>query len=492
MYRKFETYLKESGMASLLQNKGAVLAAYSGGADSTLMLFWFHRYCITHGIHLYAAHVHHGIRGAEADRDAEHCRRTAESLQIPLYTAWVDVPSLAKEKGLGIEECARAERYAYLDRICASLGMPDMPVATAHNADDQLETVLFHMLRGSGLAGMSGILPIRENRYIRPLLSFSGDSIRQICQAEGLLFVEDSTNADTVYTRNYIRHEIVPVLRKLNPNPEEAAVRMTKLLARDNDCLDQKAADCLSKMKDGTVEREVLRKVHPAIGTRVLRLAYEALSEGMCITAEQTEQLYNLAVSEEGAIKYLSLPGCIRARVNREAVVFIPDGGAQEEKASFPQEINIPSIAPEETVILDWEKRKIVLSRKSLPDRPENLENIYNLSIQQPINFAKIKGVLCLRTRKAGDTIRYGGIARKIRKLQNEYHIPPEKRDTMLILADEEEVLWAEGLNACDKVRNEGEDLLRIGIWDPAAETHDIKNSDRTTEADHETEDRPG
>lgn len=505
MYRRFTEYLNTSGMAALLQKHGAVLIAYSGGADSTLLLHFLYRYCQEQDLHLYAAHVHHGIRGEEADRDEAHCRSTAEILGIPIYTFHINVPALAKERSVGLEECARTERYACLESLCRTLGNPDMPVATAHNADDQLETVLFHMLRGSGLSGMTGIAPIRENRYLRPLLPFGSAEIRTACQAYGYSYMEDSTNTDTAYTRNYIRHEILPGLRHLTPHPEKAVTRMTELLARDSDCLESEAAAVLANTgyrgRDDSIPREILRQIHPAVGTRILRKAYEEWNPTGSMTAEQTEELLNLILQPDRKQRAMSLPGGIIAEISADAIRFTENGDAVDpSEEDMCRETVLPYIPHGERIILDWMGRKILLSRENLPGYPENLENIYNLSIQHLIDFAKIKGVLCLRTRKAGDTIRYRGIRRKIRKLQNEFHTPPEKRESMLLLADAEEVLWVEGWDACDKVRagTGGEDMLWIGIYTPEPEPHrrdnweNDKNDLNFTEADHGTEDRPG
>jgi len=479
MYRRFTEYLNTSGMASLLKTHGAVLAAYSGGADSTLLLHFLHRYCSEQNLHMYAAHVHHGIRGSEADRDEKHCRSTAETLGIPIYVFHVDVPALARERSVGMEECARTERYACLERVCQELGNPDMPIATAHNADDQLETVLFHMMRGSGLSGMTGIAPVRENRFLRPLLLFSSAEIREACQNSGLSYVEDSTNTDIIYTRNFIRHEILPKLRILTPHPEEAVLRMTELLARDNDCLETEAADIMRKAEVGgredPIPREILRQTHPAVATRILRNVYEKWNHGGSMTAEQTEELLKLILKPDRKNRVLSLPGGITAEIGAESIRFTENriGESYNDTDLFRDTI-VPSIPEGERIILDWGGKKILLSRENLPVYPENLENIYNLSIQHLINFARIKGVLCLRTRKAGDTIRYRGIRRKIRKLQNEYHTPPEKRENMLILADGEEILWVEGWEACDRVRTDAQsaDTLWIGIYSPVPEQY--------------------
>ena len=468
MYSRFTGYMTKNGMASLLQKKGAVLVAYSGGADSTLLLHLLQRYCREHQHRLYAVHIHHGIRGAEADRDACHCRDTAEKLGIPLYLKKRDVPALAKEKAMGLEECARMVRYACFDEVCQELGMPDMPVATAHNADDQIETVLFHMLRGSGLAGLTGIEPVRENRYIRPILFLSGESVRDICAERGYPFVTDSTNTDTAYSRNFIRHEILPKLRVLHPHPEEAVLRMTELLAKDNAYLEEEAEICLQRSQTvAGLSREMLRTLHPVLAARVLRKGFTAFAPSSAMTREQTDELLRLTLSAEKRIRQISLSGGITAVIGADTVTFVPTDRRQKTYESdsicAAEERIVPAMEPEDMVVMDWYGGKILLYRGNLPKLPENLENIYNLSIQQPIDFAKIKGVLCLRKRKPGDTIRYGGIHRKIRKLQNEYHMPPDQRDRMAILADAEEILWADGLGTCERV--EISDETRDFLW---------------------------
>ncbi len=254
---------------------GTVILAYSGGADSTCLLHHLHAWCGKNGVTLAAAHVNHQIRGADADRDEEFCRTTCGKLQIPLFVLRKDVPALAKETGRGLEETARAVRYAFFDEVSAKLtGSPAKAViATAHNADDHLETVLFHLLRGSGTRGLSGIDPLRNGRYVRPLLMDSGTDIRAWCARYDIPYVTDATNADTDYTRNFIRHNIVPELEKICDDPRRSVLRMATLLRQDDDYFDGLVREYVP---DGTfsIERAVLNSLHPAVASRLLLKLY--------------------------------------------------------------------------------------------------------------------------------------------------------------------------------------------------------------------------
>ena len=213
--------------------------------------------------------------------------------------------------------------------------------------------------------------------------------------------------------------------------------------------------------------------MHPSIATRILRLAYEEWIPDGSMTKEQTEDVLRAAAGEENVIHRFTLAGGITAEIRPDTICFaktIRTTGTEEKPEETFRCLTVPYIAPGESVVLDWGSDKILLSRESFCRIPENFENIYNLSIQQTINFATIKGVLCLRTRKAGDTVLYHGMHRKLRRLQSEFHILPGIRDTMPLLTDEEEILWGWGLEPCDKVRqtDAADNLLHICCFCPA------------------------
>ena len=244
-----------------------VLCAVSGGADSMCLLHWLHS---QPDLELFAAHFEHGIRGEESLRDAAFVETFCRQQGIPCVTEHGDVPALAREKGLGLEEAARELRYAFLERTAGELQCDW--ILTAHNADDNAETVLLNLCRGAGIAGLSGIPPER-GRILRPLLHCTREEIEAYLRDNGVPHVEDSSNESPAFSRNRIRQQVMPVLRTLNPRVSEAVLRSSRLLRQDGDCLDQLAEDYLQSQKDGDslVLSELLRQ-HPALCSRVLRL----------------------------------------------------------------------------------------------------------------------------------------------------------------------------------------------------------------------------
>lgn len=218
-----------------------VTVALSGGADSVALLWVLRTLTPRLDLCLRAAHYHHGIRGAEADRDADFCRRLCEQWQIPFSFERGDAPARARQTGESLEEAARTLRYDFLRRVAPG------KLATAHNADDNAETVLLHLLRGTGPRGLGGIPPRREN-IVRPLLTCTRAEIEALLASQGLPHVEDSTNASDDCLRNRLRHRVLPLLREENPRLTDA-IRRTAALAREEDeflsrLASQAAEDC--------------------------------------------------------------------------------------------------------------------------------------------------------------------------------------------------------------------------------------------------------
>jgi len=210
-----------------------VAVAVSGGADSTALLLALHEAATELGIGVSAAHLHHEIRGAEADGDLDFLRVLCQRLDIPLHADHADIPAAAKEHGETIEEAARNARMAFFDRLLASGVVQG--IATAHTQDDQAETVMMKLIRGAWTEGLGGISPVMERavgRILRPLLPVSRKEVVEFLEARQQGWREDATNASEAYTRNRVRARLMPLLREFNPSIG-ATLSVTAQLARE-------------------------------------------------------------------------------------------------------------------------------------------------------------------------------------------------------------------------------------------------------------------
>ena len=358
---------------------GTIVVGLSGGADSTLLThLLLERYGASR---LHAVHVNHGIRGAEAARDEQFVRAFCASRGLRLTVFERDVPRLAAERREGIEECARHVRYDCFAQVAA--GGTDT-IATAHNADDNAETLLLNLARGMGPHGACGI-PRRRGKLRRPLLALSRAEVLLLCKAFGLDWVEDSTNAEEAYTRNRLRSRVLPELRGVNPRFAEAVTRFTASMALEDDFMASQARALLEAARtDGGLSLPVLRGAHPAVLRRALEIYLQPLGR---LSYEHLLRAADCAVHGGG----LTLPG----------------GAALS--------------ARQDTLTVTRENR---------------------------LDCDKITGVPVIRTRRAGDRFApYGrGVTKPVKKLFNELRIPAAVRDAVLLLEVDGTVVWIEGV----------------------------------------------
>ncbi|MBE6617216.1 MAG: tRNA lysidine(34) synthetase TilS [Ruminococcaceae bacterium] len=451
----FRQTLSEYGLDEAVLSSGTVIVGFSGGADSSCLLRLLNEWTKEKGVALYAAHINHMIRGDEADRDEKFCRLVCEKLKIPLHVLKIDIPALAKDRGTGLEETARNVRYEFFDQISLEITgkREGAVIATAHNADDNLETVIFNMLRGSGTHGLCGIDPIRDGRFIRPLICDSSEAIRQWCRDNEVEFVTDSTNLEIEYTRNRIRHVVVPALGQITPEPTSAVTRMTTLLRQDDDYLTEVAR---TYVVPGSTEinRQTLSELHPAIGSRVIRLLYsEAKTDSSTLGEVHVKSLLSLLGSAEGEAS-LSLPGKINVKINRRTVSFVRDD------LQSPYSGETIFRYPEDGNIFENSLCRVTFSHTQHNNHNNNSskdENIYKLSILTSLSFDKIKGAMKIKYRQAGDTYFFGGMTRKVKKLLGDKKLTSEEKSLMPILCDDEGILWIPGFPPRDGLKQTGE-----------------------------------
>lgn len=467
-------YLKGDLSGDLLSESGggispdgapsAILAAFSGGADSSLMLAMLSQWCSEKGVKLYAAHVNHGIRGEEAIRDREFCRTVCEKMGIEAFILDADVPKIARETGKSLESAARDVRYDFFADIMAKNRIPVL--ATAHNADDNLETVIFRLARGTALKGLCGIPPVREvsgGYVIRPILSLTKKEVLDICHEKGIEYVYDSTNSDDSYARNSIRASVIPILKSLNPEASELSVRSCAVLRSDCEYLDSLARKYISE-KDCNLAAKLAELEEP-IFNRVMLLLSADISDSM---PEYTHiRALKELVKKGREHSSLSLPGRKRAVIERGRLLFCEDERDGGKSPDIPEERLLfmgENLFGE--YVLTVERCDSTDSSHSTPQIQKNEENIYKLFTQVSLQSDKIIGKLRVRCRVSGDRIRNGGMSKDVRKLFSEKRIPIEKRASYPLICDESGVLYIPNIAVRDgvKIKNKEKENSPLGV----------------------------
>jgi tRNA(Ile)-lysidine synthase len=369
-----------------------------------------------------AAHFEHGIRGGESERDAAFVEGWCREHGIPVVIGHGDAPRFAGEKGLGLEEAARRLRYDFLYRAAEDTGADF--ILTAHNLDDNAETMLFNLTRGSGVTGLCGI-PRQNGMISRPLLHVSRREIENYLKENQVPHVEDSSNTDEAFTRNLIRRRVVPPLREINPRFAEAAARTARLAARDEDCLSQMAADFLRReARDGSITLRALRALHPAVASRAVRGLFPGLSMERCDAV--------LAFCQGSGYALLELPGrTIRREQGR--LYFEPGEapGLPERRLIPGRPLEIPELGL--TV--------------SLTEGVADGE-IHDLFKTSFLKYEIVSTDLLCSSRRPGDSIRpYGrGLTKRLSALFKEAGYTRAMRESCLILRDGEGPLFVRGL----------------------------------------------
>lgn len=434
--------LREYGMCTA---GDTVTVGLSGGADSVCLL---HLLCTLQSelsVTLQAVHVHHGIRGAAADKDAQFCRTFCEKLQIPLTVEYIDVPKISRETHESTEECGRRLRYEAFRCVAGESGK----IATAHTADDNAETVLLNLTRGTGLRGLCGIPPVREN-IIRPLLFSSRAQVEQYCAENHLEYVTDETNFSDVYSRNRIRLEVMPVLKALNPSLLTGVSGMTARLRAENEVLELQAYSLIRDCKNkNAILTEPLKSAPKAIACRALQAILEEKVGAMC-TAAHIESVYAL-LFKNGSI---SLPSGVTVRTRQGLLEFpyetpIPEWSQTLCFGDCPMEVSTPA----GVVKIQKYARK-------------DLQNLHKELLANAVDCAKIKGTATLRSRRAGDrfTFRKRAVSKSLKKWMNEIKIPPESRNAVPILVGGDgALLWLGGAGAsADALPNDGTEAFFV------------------------------
>lgn len=439
---KVKNYIAEKG---LINSGDRILCALSGGSDSVALLTVLNGLKTALGFSLCAAHFNHGIRGAEADRDQEFSHDLCKRLQIPFFTALEDIPRIAKENGEGLEECARNRRYGFLFRTAEEQGCNK--IATAHHATDNTETVLFHLIRGTGLNGLGGIAPQRNDGVIRPLLCVSKAEVEEFLRENGSEFVTDSTNADTDMTRNFIRLRMLPLVRAVNPAADRALIRLSDSAREDEEYFLREAEKLPKKATLST-----LKTVPTPILKRYIRLRYaEAKQASAQLDHDMLTVICRDIKNGIGRFRY-SVSGDIAVIGDRDTLEFTAD---KMPPVSYSFDVSAIGeyktangtvfVTENKAEMIDWAKK--------------NPSTSY---IAYPTDDTEWR--FTVRSAEEGDRYKRGGIHRAVRKELNTISYPAHKRSALPRFCDGDGIFWVPYLKPGDKtVEQKSKQIIYIG-----------------------------
>lgn len=394
MQNKLLTFIREQ---RLISPGDRVICALSGGADSVAMLFALFLLKDKLGICLEAAHFNHHLRGGESQRDENFVRDFCARYDIPLHVGGGQVQPGKK----GLEAAARDARYAYLQSL-------DGKIATAHTADDNAETVLLHLIRGTGLKGLGGIAP-KRGKLIRPMLNVTRQEVEAFLGEWSLPHVEDSSNGSDAFLRNRVRHHVMPLLRQENPRIGENLSKLALRLRLDEEFLSQQSAF------DVLPDVNTLRSMPRALRSRAL----------------------------EAFLKQSGIPEPEDVHIAQaEALVFSDNPSA---KAFFPGGVTVSRCY--DTLTVPAEDSKIC--ETSLPCPGQAVVGDYRVICEPAVEIRNTpdtitvcpSGEMLLRSRKSGDALRLSGGSRSLKKLLIDRKVPASQRDTIPVLCDEHGVL---------------------------------------------------
>lgn len=422
---------------SLFSQGDRIAVGVSGGADSVALLRFLAALRPQFGWDLVVCHIHHGLRGAEADRDECFVRALAEQLGLPCAVSRIDAAALALRDHISVEEAGRMARYAFFAQTAGEGGR----IATAHTLDDSIETVLMNLVRGTGLRGLCGIPRIRGN-IVRPLLDCTRAEVEDYLGALGQSYCTDSTNLTDDYTRNRIRHDIIPRLCALNPNFPGAMARMLPRLAAQQaltDCLAAQSAQQLHAACGGLSRQGLSALPEPVCDRLLLRLLEQ---NRLPVSAAAVERMTE-TLRTGGKLDLAARSWFFVAQGDLAAVIYAPPGGIPPVPAPLPQE-ETPVILP----FSPQKSLKLTLCNKIVANTSEK----FNISLlKYAIDCDRIKGYSFMRTRRPGDTFIVGKKQLSLGEAWAAAGIPALLRPALMVLADEQGVLWAEGIGSSSR-----------------------------------------
>ncbi|SKA95447.1 tRNA(Ile)-lysidine synthase [Caloramator quimbayensis] len=415
---------------NMISKGDKIVIGFSGGPDSTALIHVLHSLREDYDIKLYAAHINHMIRGDEAFRDEEYSKSLCEKLNVPFFLKREEVIKFAKGKKMSLEEAGRYIRYSFFSEVAKEVGANK--IALAHNMNDQAETMIMRFFRGSGISGLCGIKPVRDNKYIRPIIECSREEIEEYCKVNNLNPIVDSTNEESIYIRNRIRLEVIPYIKNyFNSNIVESLYRSSEIIRDEENFIKNEAIKCIEviKLRDG-YDAKKFNCLHTAIKRRILRSIIEDLKGNLNgIEGKHIEECIEIIKNEDTG-KRVSLPDNIECLIEYDIFKIKKKINVK----NFESELEIPG-----KVTLDYEN--IEVYTKIIYKSNDTYKDTMFIKY---FDYDKIKDKLCIRNRRDGDYMYPKGMEgrKKIKDIFIDKKIPREVREKIPLIALGNEILW--------------------------------------------------
>ena len=458
MLDKVIEYIKEN---EIIKQGDKILVALSGGPDSVCLLHILHRLKEPFNLKLGAIHINHMLRGEEADNDEKYIIKLCDELGINHYVKRIDIEYVARDTNVSLEVAGRNERYKAFEEIKEKYEYNK--IAVAHNANDQAETVLMRIMRGTGLEGLTGIKAKRADGIIRPILCLNREEIEEYCEKNNLNPRIDASNYERTYIRNKVRLDILPYMKEnFNKDIIDTLNRMTLLLQKDNEFIEEYSNKCYNiycenygeKIK---VSKNLFEKEMDSIITRVLIRVFKEISNSyQNFEMKHIYEVVNLAKKSTG--KKLNLTNKIICENLYGDIIFSKEDKPKEKIEDNEVKINKDDIF-NKVIFDDYTIRFEVVENKNKVEFSKN--NLIKL-----FDYDNIEKEIIIRYRKDGDKITPLGMngSKKLKDIFIDLKIPREKRDTIPIVCFDDNISWVVGYKTSQlfKVTKNTNKILKI------------------------------
>ena len=463
MYRKVLSYIKDN---DLIQDGDKVVVALSGGPDSVCLLNILFELKKELNINIVAAHLNHLLRGEDSFKDEEYAIDICNSMGIQCFVKRVDIDSYSKEHKLSSEMAGRSVRYDFFEEILKKEEFNK--IATAHNANDQAETILFRLMRGTGLEGLGGIKVSRDNKIIRPILCLTREEVEEYINLKNLNPRIDKTNFEKIYNRNKIRLDILPYMKEnFNEDIIQTLNRMSVLIQKDNEFLESLSLSfynkyCIEHNDYFIIKKEIFKEEEPIVN-RVLRRAVVKYSRSNYdFEMKHIYKIYHLSKNVSG--KILDLPNGVYAE-NIYGDIYIKNKERKINKNNIKEEIILNKSNINKNTV---EFNNLIIKFSVINNIERNNGNLNESNLIKYFDLDKVNNNILLRSRMNGDKIIPLGMkgSKKLKDIFIDMKIPKEERYNIPVLCFDEKIAWIIGVRTSEeyKLTDKSKNILKVVV----------------------------